>query len=125
VSLTVSAAVGGSAIGRGLVVVALIFIGGSHIASGIVGSTNAALALTATGAVVRRVAVHPRVDGATVLGALCIYLLIGTFFAALFWAIAAFSGEPFFGGQEPRGCRRRLTLGMSPYVTLMVVLPGW
>lgn len=32
----------------------------------------------------------------TILGALSIYLLIGTFFAALFRAVAAFSNEPFF-----------------------------
>ncbi len=71
--------------------------GDSDRAEGVVALTSAALAVTAIGAIVRRLASHPRVDGQTILGALSIYLLIGTFFAALYRTVAAFSGEPFFG----------------------------
>jgi hypothetical protein len=45
--------------------------------------------------VARRLLRHPRVQGSTILGALCIYLLLGQFFAYLFATIGAMS-PPFF-----------------------------
>jgi hypothetical protein len=48
--------------------------------------------------VARRLVRHPRVQGSTVLGALCIYLLLGLFFAYLYSTIGAIS-PPFFAQQ--------------------------
>jgi len=129
-SLTATAAVGSSAVGRALVVVlqggvllyalwtsrsgrralrsaailvpvvavvAAILSGGkSDLAAGIGPSTIAAFTLTAIVAIARRVAAYPRVDRVTILAALSVYLLIGTFFAAVFNAVAAFSSTQFF-----------------------------
>jgi hypothetical protein len=50
----------------------------------------AVLVLSAILAIVRRLTVHPVVSGATILGALCVYVLIGMFFASLFGIIDAF-----------------------------------
>jgi hypothetical protein len=51
----------------------------------------------------RRIVVEPFVSGRTILGLLCVYLLIGMTFAALYITIAVVSGEPFFvqTGAEP------------------------
>lgn len=46
----------------------------------------------------RRLLRHPRVQGSTVLGALCIYLLLGQFFAYLFAALGALR-PPFFAAE--------------------------
>lgn len=46
----------------------------------------------------RRLVRHPRVQGSTILGALCIYLLLGQFFAYLFAALGALS-PPFFAAE--------------------------
>ena len=43
----------------------------------------------------RRLLRHQRIQGSTILGALCIYLLLGQFFAYLYSTIGAFS-KPFF-----------------------------
>ena len=67
-----------------------------------VGRTVIALLTAASPVVVaRRLLRHPRVQGSTILGALCIYLLLGLFFAYLYSAVAAIGGRPFFAGQPP------------------------
>jgi hypothetical protein len=68
----------------------------SDLASGIISWASAALCLAAIGAIVRRLAAHPRVDGVTILGALSAYLLIGSFFASVYAGIDAFAAQPFF-----------------------------
>jgi hypothetical protein len=85
-----------------IVVVAIIVGNGTDIATGIGSATSAALTLTAIGAIVRRVAQHRRIDGATILGVLSVYLLIGTFFASVFSAVAAFSADQFFAQETER-----------------------
>ena len=70
--------------------------GNSRAAEVATGVAAVALALAAAIAVVRRVGAHPRVDAATILGALCTYLLIGTVFAFVFWTIGAARTAPFF-----------------------------
>lgn len=55
-------------------------------------------ALLSTGTIlviVRRVGLHPAVTGATILGAVCVYLLLGVVFAYIYRAIDAFA-PPFF-----------------------------
>jgi hypothetical protein len=63
-----------------------------------------ALLLVAPVAIVRRIASHEMVKAQTVLGAICIYVLLGYCFAVLFDAMAYFSHRPFFVGvpQAPR-----------------------
>jgi len=86
--------------------VALAVVGASLavlLGSGMVldAASRAAVALLVAASpvvVARRLLGHPRVQGATVLGALCIYLLFGLFFAHLFSAVGAVS-RPFFAGQ--------------------------
>jgi hypothetical protein len=50
-------------------------------------------------AIARRISTHRIVTTETVLGALCIYLLIGFSFAFIYLAIGALSPPPFFTGQ--------------------------
>jgi hypothetical protein len=64
------------------------------------GASRALIALLTAAspvAVARRLLRHPRVQGSTVLGALCIYLLLGLFYAYLFWAVGVIS-SPFLAG---------------------------
>jgi hypothetical protein len=65
-------------------------------ASATVAATSAALALAAITAIARRLTEHPRVDSATILGALSIYLLLGMMFAAVYKFAGSMSTDPFF-----------------------------
>jgi hypothetical protein len=91
----------GSLIAVPVVIVAAAVLSGSDSdsAAAAVRAVSALLSFAAVGAIVRRIGAHPRVDSATVLGALCIYLFIGTFFASLFGTIAALGDAPFFVGR--------------------------
>jgi hypothetical protein len=89
-----------------VVVVAAAVLTGkeSDAARGAVSAANAALALGAIVAIIRRLGGHPRVDSATILGALSTYLLIGMFFAAVYATVAAFGNAEFFvQGVDPHG----------------------
>jgi hypothetical protein len=80
--------------------IASITIGGST-ARGIAAVLSLLLIMSAVAAILRGVAVQPVVNLRTVLGALCIYLMIGFFFAYSYAAIGAFSDDPFFtNGRE-------------------------
>jgi hypothetical protein len=80
-----------------IVVVAAVLTGGeSDEAAAAVAVASAVLAFGAIVMIVRRVGAHPRVDAATILGALCTYLLIGTFFSAMYAAVEAIGDAPFF-----------------------------
>ncbi|HKE97628.1 MAG TPA: ion channel [Actinomycetes bacterium] len=89
------------------IVVVLSLIGGVLAAvggsgTGLEGLSRGEIALlTAASPVViaRRLVHHPRVQGSTILGALCIYLLFGLSFAYLFSTVGAVSG-PFFAGTQ-------------------------
>jgi hypothetical protein len=50
-------------------------------------------------AILRHIITHPVVSTETVLGAVCVYLLIGFSFAFVYVAIGYLSATPFFGGQ--------------------------
>jgi hypothetical protein len=54
------------------------------------------LPIVAIGAIGRRIVMDGRVDARTIVGLLCVYLLLGMTFAALYIAIAVASQEPFF-----------------------------
>jgi hypothetical protein len=62
------------------------------------------LLLSAPVAIARRIATHEVVSAQTVLGAMCIYVLLGYGFASLFNTMGYFSQTPFFVGvpQAPR-----------------------
>jgi Ion channel len=61
-------------------------------------SSMARLGLTVAAliAVVRRLAVHPVVNGETLMGALCVYLLLGLLFAAAYGLIEGVGRAPLF-----------------------------
>jgi Ion channel len=56
---------------------------------------GAVLAAATVAMIVRRIGLHPEITAATILGAVCIYLLIGLFFAYVFRIVDVFDG-PFF-----------------------------
>jgi hypothetical protein len=75
---------------------------GSDTAAGIVSATlTAILVVVAPPAIAKRLATHPTVNANTFYGAVCIYLLIAMFFAAIFFFVAAVTGEPFFAQLGP------------------------
>jgi hypothetical protein len=80
--------------------VASITVGGST-ARGVAAVLSLLLIVSAIAAILRGVGVQPVVNLRTVLGALCVYLMIGLFFAYSYAAIGAFTDEPFFSnGRE-------------------------
>ena len=54
------------------------------------------LPIAAIGAILRRLIKDQRVNGRTIIGLLCVYLLVGMTFAALYVTIGLASREPFF-----------------------------
>jgi Ion channel len=59
-------------------------------------AVRAGLTVIALVAIVRRLAAHPFVSGETLMGALCVYLLLGLLFAASYGLLEAVNGAPFF-----------------------------
>lgn len=92
-----------------------VLLVGSALAAAIVGGSDpeAELALGsavllvlyagALAAIVRRLGGHLRVDGATLLGVMCVYLLLGLVFASLFGLIGAIQHTAFFTGNAGDG----------------------
>jgi len=87
------------------VVVAVVAVvvavqGGDHTAEGIGRLANAALVALAPPALVigmvRSMRRHGAVTVEAVLGGLCLYILVGMFFAFVFGAVDNLGGEPFF-----------------------------
>ena len=70
--------------------------GDSKPAEVVAASVNLVLPAAAIVVLARRIVMEPYVSGRTVLGLLCVYMLIGMTFAATFVVIAVVSGEPFF-----------------------------
>jgi len=75
-----------------------VVVGSGTVLDGASRATIALLTAASPVVVARRLLRHPRVQGSTILGALCIYLLLGLFFAYLFSAVGTVSGG-FFTGQ--------------------------
>jgi Ion channel len=75
-----------------------VFMGSGSALDGVSGAVIALLTAATPVVVARRLLRHPRVQGSTILGALCIYLLLGLFYAYLFSAVGAVGGS-FFAGQ--------------------------
>lgn len=81
-----------------LAVLSAVF-GSGHFASETGRLVAAGLALIAPFIIVRRLVQHPEITIRTVLGALCVYLLVGFFFSFVFSVIGHIS-PPFFA--QPR-----------------------
>ena len=94
---------------RAWLVVAAIGIGASifiattqetKAAGGYLALTTLLLTLATMGAVARRLWGHAEISVLTVLGALCIYVLLGMSFAFVFGAVGNLGSQPFFASQE-------------------------
>jgi hypothetical protein len=89
--------------GAGLVALGLSAADHRGAATIVLGASSAAVAVASVVAVVRRVSRHLRIDIHTVLAALCIYLLLGLFFASVFLLVGATGGAFFASGHVGRG----------------------
>jgi len=69
-------------------------------AGGYLASTSLLLTLATMGAIARRLWRHAEISVLTVLGALCIYVLIGLSFAFVYEAVGNLGSQPFFASQE-------------------------
>ena len=67
--------------------------------------------------VVRRVGLHPAVTGATILGAVCVYLLLGMFFAYVFRMIDVVA-PPFFAQDAPASSTNLLYFSYASLTTV-------
>jgi hypothetical protein len=74
-----------------------VLVGSGTVLDGASRALIALLTAASPVAVARRLLHHQRVQGSTVLGALCIYLLLGLFYAYLFWAVGVVN-NPFLVG---------------------------
>jgi Ion channel len=83
----------GGAVGLGLLAIAS---GREALAVAVPTAVAALLVVATPPAIARRLLQHPVVSAPTVLGALCIYLLVGLAFALVFALTAALGGGPFF-----------------------------
>ena len=86
----------------GLGVAASIFIalmqaGGAR---GYLALTTLLLTLVTMGAIARRLWLHAEISILTILGAVCIYVLLGLSFAFVFEAVGDLGSQPFFASQE-------------------------
>jgi hypothetical protein len=70
--------------------------GDSRAAEAVAAAMNLVLPAAAIVVLGRRIVMEPFVSSRTIIGLLCVYLLIGMTFAATYITIAAVSGEPFF-----------------------------
>ena len=74
---------------------ATVSVGGTET-DGFVALVNALLVAIAPLAIARSILRRHVIDVQTVLGALCIYVLLGMFWAFVFTALGAFGSDPFF-----------------------------
>jgi hypothetical protein len=58
--------------------------------------TSLVLTLLAMGAIARRLALHAEISVLTVMGAVCLYVLLGLGFAFAYECVGQFGSEPFF-----------------------------
>jgi Ion channel len=83
-----------------VVLTAASVIFGGELAGWAVPTVGALMAVGAPAAIIRRLAQQEAITLQTVLGALCLYLLAGLFFAFMYGTIAALTGGPFFAGHR-------------------------
>jgi ion channel len=88
--------VGGAGIGASIII-AVVQAGSTR---GYLALTTLLLTLVTMGAVARRLWLHVEISVLTVLGAVCIYVLLGLFFAFVFAVVGDFGSQPFFASEE-------------------------
>ncbi len=76
------------------------------------------LTLLAMGAIARRLALHAEISVLTVVGAVCLYVLIGLGFAFAYECVGTFGSEPFF---TSRGAGTRGDYVYFSFVTMSTV----
>ncbi len=79
-----------------VVSVAFAIAGNDRSTVAAIAAASALLEAIAIAAILRRVAKHPKIDLATVGGALCVYVLIGMFFAFVYIFVQVLGDTPFF-----------------------------
>jgi hypothetical protein len=62
--------------------------------------TSLVFTLQAMGAIARRLTLHTEINVLTVMGAVCLYVLLGLAFAFAFECVGEFGSRPFFTSQE-------------------------
>jgi hypothetical protein len=72
----------------------------TRTAGGYLAITSLVLTAATIGAIARRIWQHVEISVMTVLGAVCIYVLIGISFAFAYEVVGAFGSQPFFASQE-------------------------
>ncbi len=80
----------------GLAILEVVLTGRAGPAGGVDTAVAGVLLLITPMVIGRRLVQHPAVNTSTIAGALCVYLLIGLFFAFLFGFVAAVGPSPFF-----------------------------
>jgi voltage-gated potassium channel Kch len=93
-------------------------IGGGRLADALVPGVIAVLVLAAIASIMSRAREHTTITIRTVFGALCLYLMIGLFYSALFPMIAVLADQPFFAQAGARGSVDYLYFS---YVTMSTV----
>ena len=76
------------------------------------------LSFIAAAAILRRAMRHVKVDGQTLLAALCIYLLVGILFANGYGLVGALEAGPFFTGLSDGSWTDRLYFSFTTMTTL-------
>ncbi|HSL01325.1 MAG TPA: ion channel [Rubrobacteraceae bacterium] len=74
-------------------------------AGGFLAITSLILTATTIGAIARRVLQYVEISVVTVLGAVCIYVLVGLSFAFAYEIVGSFGSQPFFASQQERETR--------------------
>ncbi|MGH9279843.1 MAG: potassium channel family protein, partial [Acidimicrobiales bacterium] len=88
------------AVGIGLTTSTVAVVAGTgRVAEAAPSLVGALLAIVAPVAIARRLLTHPAITGRTIAGALCLYLLVGVFFAFVFAVVGAI--DPPFFSEEP------------------------
>ena len=72
----------------------------TRTAGGYLAITSLVLTAATIGAIARRIWQHVEISVLTVLGAVCVYVLIGLSFAFAYEVVGAFGSQPFFALQE-------------------------
>jgi hypothetical protein len=72
----------------------------TRVAGGYLPIISLVLTAATIGAIARRVWQHVEISVLSVLGAVCVYVLVGLSFAFVFELVGAFASQPFFASQE-------------------------
>ena len=93
------------AIVAALILTSIVEAANGHVGGGAMRIANALLVALAPPAIIvgvlRSLRARQAVTLEAVFGVLCVYILLGMFFASVYGTIDRFGGNPFFGGGQP------------------------